>query len=287
MNKLAAELINNQLLEAMEQGIIPWRQPWKVNGNGLSNFCTKKAYHGVNVWILLSRRFASEYWLTYKQAQSLGAQVKEGEHGTKIVFWSFLQDKKDARKRIPFLKYYVVFNTDQVDGLTLPERAEVVPLTESEATNLAGQKWHEYHVKGGPTLSHGGSRAAYSPTFDSIKMPVQEDFSTLEDYYRILFHEAAHSTGAEKRLNRDGVAKHDGFGSDQYSKEELIAEIASCYLSHEVGIGVDKEMSAAYIKGWMKELKADPMLFISAAGKAEKAAHFFLGIQEEVLEEQA
>ena len=273
------ETITNKLIAQLEAGIIPWRKEWKTTGeSGLpANFATKKPYRGINILTLMSTRYESRWWLTYKQAQELGGQVRKGEKGEQIVFWKF--DKRPNKdtgedERFAFARVYTVFNLEQIDGLTTALPFDVPAFDPiAEAENVVTL----YMASGNhPTLGHGGSRAFYRPSTDHVQMPEQTAFSHSRAYYATLFHEFAHSTAHEARLDRK-VTGHV-FGDADYSKEELVAEFASAFLCADAGISNDELLtnSAAYMQCWIKALKNDKTVAVSAAQQAQKACDFIL-----------
>ena len=271
------DTVTERILAQLESGVIPWRKEWKVSGhsNLPINHTTKKPYRGVNVWLLLGSCFDQSSWLTYKQAQAIGAQVRKGEKGTPIIFWSTFErenaQKVESIERIPFLRTYTVFNVAQCDGITadLPLDAgntfEPIPAAQSLTD--------AYLTRANLALKHGGDRAYYHPRLDYVQMPAPAAFNSPDAYYSTLFHECAHSTGHTSRLDRKFEAGAT-FGSVDYSKEELVAEFAAAYLCAETGISnaqVEANHSA-YIQGWMRALKNDRTLLVSAAQKAQRAA---------------
>jgi antirestriction protein ArdC len=272
------ESVTNRILGQLEAGIIPWRKEWKSTGAGAlpSNFTTEKPYRGVNVWLLMGAPYGDNRWLTYKQAQSIGAQVRRGEKGTPIVFWSTFEGERENAKgetvesRIPFARTYTVFNVEQCDGITaeLPlDRPAFEPIPAAQA--LADSYLTREYI----ALKHGGNRAFYSVMLDYVQMPHAADFSSPDAYYSTLFHEMGHSTGHASRLDR-GFEKGAVFGSADYSKEELIAEFTAAFLCAETGISNAQVETnqAAYIQGWMRALKNEKTLLIAAAQRAQRAA---------------
>ena len=265
--------ITNRLIAEMEQGIIPWRKPWAATGLAISH-TTGKPYSLLNQ-MLLGR--AGEY-LTYKQVNAEGGYVRKGEKAHMVVFWKWL-DKEDAEtgevKQIPFLRYYNVFHITQCENIrakyaaSLPQTASADAAAEAIIT--------EYVKREGVHMEHiEGDRAFYRPSTDSITLPLLKQFAETAEYYGTAFHEMVHSTGHMKRLNRlDATAF---FGSDAYSKEELIAEIGSAALVNHAGLETDKSFrnSAAYIQNWLQVLKNDKRFIVSAAGKADKAVELIL-----------
>jgi len=267
------EQVTNKIIEQLEQGVVPWRKPWR---NGLAsmpkNLISGKTYQGINVLLLMMEDFDNPHWVTYKQAANLGGHVRKGEKGTRIVFWKFLEreDEEGEAKKIPMARTYTVFNLEQCEGLTPQETPEPeAQLTDAQAIIA---NW-----KDKPEVRESGGKACYSPTHDIIWLPTKQRFNSEDEYYSTYFHEAIHATGHKTRLDRDGVTETAKFGSHEYSKEELIAEMGAAFLSAHANIKTTLTNSAAYIKGWLEKLKSDRKLLISAAGKAQKATNYVLG----------
>jgi antirestriction protein ArdC len=269
------QTVTDKFLEKLEQGQIPWQKPWRT---GLPmNLVSKKAYTGINVLLLGMTKYVSPYWVSYKQAVELGGFVKKGEKAHMVVFWKFLKvdDKNNPgeEKKIPLLRYYLVFNVEQCEGLEskipVVETLEFNPLEECEKIVDGYQ--------GKPEIEFGGHSASYSPSIDRIRMPHKENFKSVEGYYSTLFHECVHSTGHSKRLNRDDVVKSDGFGNHGYSKEELTAEIGAAMLSSMGGIESTFDNSTAYLQSWLKSLQNDKKMIIYAAARSQKAVDHILG----------
>ena len=266
--------ITNRMIHEMENGIIPWMCPWQAAGAAISH-TTGKPYSLLNQMLLGK---AGE-WLTFKQVQQEGGYVKRGEKAHMVVFWKWMTVKDedtDEEKEIPLLRYYNVFHLDQCEGLK-PKHTK--PLPQGVEPNTAAQAIiDDYTAREGVTLEHQeGDRAFYRPSTDSITLPLMAQFKESAEYYGTAFHEMVHSTGHAKRLNRlDATAF---FGSDAYSKEELIAEIGAAALVNRAGLETAKSFrnSAAYVQSWLQALKNDKRFIVSAAGKAEKAVALIMG----------
>ena len=276
----------DKIVERLEAGDLPpWKMPIVTAGHdGMpKNLSTGKAYRGVNIWLLVMSAWmdghGSSHWLTFKQAKSLGGQVRKGEKGSLVTFWTQYEkeDKESEEKTVlPVLKHYTVFNLDQIDGIDNPEM-EGVELLDFNPINKAETILQGYADM--PTIEHEGNRAAYHPKSDKIIIAPPEHFVSGEEYYSTLFHECIHSTGNDKRLNRSEL-ENATRGSKEYSQEELVAEMGSAYLCAVAGISpATIDNAAAYMKGWIKSLKSDKKLFITAAGKAQKAADYILGVK--------
>lgn len=269
------ELITNMIIEMLDKGVVPWHRPWNVPMP--MNLVSKKEYRGVNVLTLSFTEFASPYWLTYRQAKELGGHVKPGAKGLPIVYWNWIKAKKmgsedEADNSIPFLKYHTVFNLEQCEGIPIPDdsKAGNKPLDQCERIIE--------RMPNKPIILHKGDEAFYSPKSDRVTLPNKENFESIEEYYSTLFHEIVHSTGHESRLNRICLKEPHAFGSDTYSKEELIAEIGSSFLCSMTGIE-SKTLTnqIGYINGWLNRLRNDKRLIITASAHAQKAVDYIRG----------
>ena len=265
--------ITNRMIAEMEQGIIPWKKPWMASGLAISN-TTGKPYSLLNQ-MLLGR--AGEY-LTFKQVQAEGGYVRKGERAKMVVFWKWLEKEDEETgevNQVPFLRYYNVFHVDQCEGITAKHVAGMPDVVEADAeaeTIIA-----DYIKREGVQMENReGNAAYYQPSTDRIILPLMKQFAEQSEYYSTAFHEMVHSTGHMKRLNRLDAPAH--FGSEDYSKEELIAEIGSSALVHHCGLETKSSFrnSTAYIQNWLSVLKNDKRFIVSAAGKAEKAVNFIL-----------
>lgn len=266
--------ITNRIMDQMKNGIIPWQKPWIASGSAISH-TTGKPYSLLNQ-MLLGR--AGEY-ATFKQVQQEGGWVRKGEKASMVVFWKWI-DKEDEEtgevKQVPFLRYYNVFHLDQCEGL---EAKHTKPLPNSvNADETAEAIIADYIAREGVTLEHQeGDRAFYRPSTDTITLPLLSQFNETAEYYSCVFHEMCHSTGHAKRLNRLDTTAF--FGSEAYSKEELVAEIGSAALVHHAGLETSDSFtnSAAYCQNWLQVLRNDKRFIISCAGKADKAVALILG----------
>ncbi len=228
------------------------------------------------MFLLALQGYGSQYWLTFNQAKQLGGNVRKGEHGTKIIFWKCntreteSADGEIEERRSAFLRYYTVFNLEQTEGLkALLRLPSAFPIESAEEI-----------VKGtpNPPAFEQDSRAAYIPSRDTVTMPSRAAFDSQAEYYSTLFHELTHSTGHSKRLGREGIEKIQPFGSEDYSKEELVAEMGSAMLCGAAGIEqATISNSAAYLRSWINRLKADSRLVVSAARAAQEAADYIRG----------
>ena len=278
MSNTVYEIITEQVMEKLKNGEIPWHKPW--TGSYPKNLVSNKEYRGINVFLLSCQKFSSPYWVSYKQAEELGGHVKKGEKSTMVVFWKQItvegkNEEKETEKTIPFLRYYRIFNVEQCEGID-PKKiptTEVNPIFQSipacEQTVEGMQKR--------PDIRQGDIRAYYSPLEDFVNMPKKETFAKEEFYYSVLFHELGHSTGHESRLDRKKFNEWAAFGSESYSKEELVAEMTAAFLCGHHQIEQETiDNSAAYIQSWLKKLANDPKMVVLAAAQAQKAADYIL-----------
>jgi antirestriction protein ArdC len=273
MNIRAYERITERIVTLLTQGSVPWHKPWTVKTGLPRNFVTHKAYRGINVFLLMAMNYESPHWLTLRQANRLGAGVRKGEKACPVVFWKRMQAEEkepDELERPPLLRLYYAFNVAQCDGLK--SAPEEVPMVAAKPAEIVAK------MPEPPAIKHGMTQAFYSPIEDAVGMPERGRFDTEADYYAALFHELVHSTGHEKRLKRASIAERNGFGSDPYCKEELIAELGSAFLCGYADI-LDRTIdnSAAYLEGWLNRLQNDRTLIVSAAAQAQKATDFILG----------
>lgn len=277
-------VLNNMILEKLQQGTLPWKQTWNSFGPA-RNYVSGKPYRGINALILGNSGFEYPLFITFLQAKELGGHIKKGSESIPVIYYKkLLVENGDEVKSIPFLRYYNVFNIDCVEGIRfkLPTRYQNDPIDccERIVAEMANK----------PEIEHGGDEPHYNTMEDKVKIPVRCNFTTSEEYYATLFHELAHSTGHESRLNRESLIKPSPYGSREYCKEELTAEIATCFLCGEAGIGNNiLDNSASYIKFWHDRLthllKEDNKAFVRASAQAQKAADYILNrIEEPVLQ---
>ena len=265
--------ITNRMVAEMEKGIIPWQKPWMASGAAISH-TTGKRYSLLNQMLLGK---AGE-WLTFKQVQQEGGYVRKGEKARMCVFWKWLDQEDEETgevKQIPYLRYYNVFHISQCENIRakyqqpMPNAAAADQTAESIIT--------EYVRREGVTLEHReGDAAFYQPHADRIVLPLMAQFKSTSEYYGTTFHEMVHSTGHAKRLARLDTTAN--FGSEEYSKEELVAEIGSAALVFHAGLETSTSFknSAAYVQNWLTALKNDKRFIVSAAGKADKAVTYIL-----------
>jgi len=289
--------VTDKIIADLEQGVRPWVKPWKggnagdritlpVRHNGIP-------YQGINILLLwgeqLEKGFQSNRWMTFKQAQALGANVRKGEHGTLVVYASKVtktdtDDQGDEIEReIPFMKGYTVFNVDQIENLPAQYRTEPVP-TDSEPLDLI-EDAEAFFAKTGAVIRHGGNKAYYARAQDLVQLPIPESFDTAESYASVKAHELTHWTSHTSRLDRQ-LGKR--FGDDAYAAEELIAEMGAAFLCAQLGLTPEvREDHAAYLDHWLKVLKGDKKAIFTAASQAQKACEFLFSLQGEAAQAAA
>lgn len=275
------QMVTDRIIEQMQKGIVPWQKGWYNIMNGAFNRTTKKAYSLLNQLMLAHD---GEY-ATFSQWSKLGGSIKKGEKSEMVVYWnmltktSILDDGTEIEEKIPVLKHYNVFHISQVEGVDpLTDEDKKGPTgTIASAEDIITKYVDKEHIK----LRYEGDKAYYSPALDEIVCPPKECFfAGLEEFYSTVLHECVHSTGSKNRLDRLTGTVH--FGSESYSKEELIAEIGSAMLCQVAGVETKKTFknSVAYLQSWLEALQNDKRLIVSAAGKAEKAVKYILAAQE-------
>ena len=268
--------ITERIIEQMEQGKIPWEQPWVGGKNSVVSHATGNEYSVLNQ-ILLGRQ--GEY-ATFNQVQKEGGKIKKGAKSRLVVFWKIVE-KTNAVGEIetfPYLKYSRVFHLSDCEGIKQKYYKEV-PMKENKPTDEAQKVLDAYINREKIRLEHDTTGGAYyRPSQDMIHLPELGQFVGAAEYYDTAFHECTHSTGAKIRLDRSGVVDGAAFGSDVYSKEELIAEIGACSLMHMLGLETKSTFrnNAAYVQNWLKALKDDKRLLVGATTAASKAVDFIL-----------
>ena len=271
MSKKLYEKITKRIIEKMEEGTSIFQMPFT---QGVAkNYVTGKAYRGINAILLDGGEYA-----TFKQIKDAGGKVKKGSKSETVVFWKMVETEDEEtgeRIKIPFAKEYKVFrigeHTEGIEPKTVTQEFEHEPIEFAESI-IQG-----FEAK--PRFTNISGRAYYRPSNDIVNVPPMKDFEDVNRYYSTFFHELVHSTGAENRLKRDGIVNFDNFGSEQYSKEELIAELGAAMLCGITGIEKQTlDQSASYIKSWIKVLKNDHTLIVTASQQAQKAVDYIQNI---------
>lgn len=270
------QAITDRITAQLEQGVIPWHKPWIVSGKACAiSRSTGKPYSLLNQLILGK---PGEY-VTFAQIKQEGGRIKRGAKAQFIVFWKWIeQEDKDNPgeiKKIPFLRYFNVFHLDDCEGLQPKHKTAAAQPLEPDAA--ADAIIADYLTRSSVKLEHlPGDRAFYRPSTDTVVLPEMEQFAELAEYYSTAFHELTHSTGHASRLNRLTATAH--FGNEEYSKEELVAEIGAAALVNHAGLETSSSFrnSAAYVQSWLRALQNDKRMIVSAAGQAEKACSLIL-----------
>jgi len=301
------QIVTDALLAKLEAGTIAWRKPWHEMG-APRNYVSGRFYSGINSF-LLNMTGCVPYFLTFKQAKALGGSIRQGAKSYPVIFFKMLTKKEGAAtpaptagqpaddKKVPLLQYYRVFSVEDVVGVEI-KLPEVVAKPEHEpvaACEAVVANWSDK-----PKITHMQQRAYYSPLLDYVNMPKPESFHSAPEYYATLFHELGHSTGHPTRLNREGITEAIKFGSQNYAREELVAEMSAAFLCAFTGIAPQViDNSAAYLVSWLgklnpdqknavkdsdayrafwiEKLKEDKKLVVQAAAAAKKAAEYILG----------
>ena len=277
--------VTNQIVTALESGNLPpWRRPWTGGTAFLSLRHSGNAYRGINTLILWiesdAKGYASPYWMTFKQAQEYGGSVRKGEKSTAILWCEPItknetaDDGSETESRFWISKIYRVFNAEQCDGL--PGKYTVKPVHQLDPAQRIEHA--EAFIKNtAADIRHGSGGAFYRPSGDFINLPAFESFQSPEAYYATCCHELAHWTGAPQRLNRDLKPLTD---RQAYSREEIIAELASVFVAATLGIApASMDDHAAYIQFWIEAMKQDSRYLFTAASKAQAAADYLNGLQ--------
>lgn len=316
-NEIARKTVDRMIDQINATGYLPWTKPWTTGKRSVEVFDgytevtvpvrfwsrSGKPYSGINVLLLAMSGHTGEF-ITFNQAKAEGGKVAKGAKGHTILYWNMIRKETDELddegkkkvKTIPVLKYYTVFSIDDVEGLETKHHPEdeVIRIPRYHLEPVAGIDISSYdpaaesiiadYVTRCQTLQldrEGSSNEAfYSPVLDRVQVPNITQYKQVAEFYSTLFHELGHSTGHVSRLNRfTGKDAAAAWGDENYSREELVAEITAASILSILGLesGNSFRNSAAYVKSWSEHIANDPMMFISAAGKAEKAIDMILG----------
>jgi antirestriction protein ArdC len=280
--------VTDRIIADLEQGVRPWLKPWSTDNapEGITRPLRHNGtpYRGINVLLLwgeaMARGYASAIWMTYRQADELGAHVKKGEQGSMVVYadrftkTETTDQGEEIEQDIPFMKAYTVFNVEQIEGL--PAHYYTTPESKGEPLQLIDSA-ERFFATTGATFRHGGNQAFYAPGPDLIQLPPPEAFNDAESYAATKAHELTHWTAHPTRLARV-LGKR--FGDNAYAAEELIAELGAAFLCADLGITPEpRDDHAAYIGSWLKVLKDDKRAIFTAASHAQRAADFLHGLQ--------
>jgi antirestriction protein ArdC len=270
--------ITEDIIAAIEKGgILPWVRPWGSGGAGVPrNGVSRRPYSGINRIILMIQSMVKGYqsddWFTFNSAKERGGWVRKGESHTKVVWYQIIKKKTASgeEETFPMMKYFAVFNRDQIEGLP--------PISEEPRSEInRNERLEGFLSDVGAKIYHEGDRAFYNMQKDIITLPVREIFSSSEGYYATALHELIHWTGHESRLKRLNLSK---FGSPEYAQEELVAELGSAFLCAEFGVD-GKTQHPEYIKSWLAALKGDKKYIFAASKAASSAVNFLTKTIEE------
>lgn len=286
--KSVYQRVTDRILERLEEGVVPWRSPHLAKIGFPRNFDSGRDYRGINVFLLALGGYTSPYFLTYQQAKHNGGQVRKGEKGLPVVKYGIHlkkdgDGKEDTENVRRYLRLYTVFNACQIEGIDFPN-PELPPFTAPTKSYVARAIVSQ--MPDPPIIREGRSvRTCYDPQTDTIDIPHRNYFPSEERYYKSLFHEMVHSTGAAKRLARKTLMENRGMGSTErtiYGREELVAEMGTAFLCAHAGIVVDDhENATAYLQEWLKVFRTgnNAQWIFEAAGHAQRAADYILGYE--------
>jgi antirestriction protein ArdC len=286
--------VTNRIISDLENGVRSWMKPWNaahpagsigkpLRHNGIP-------YQGMNILLLwceaMEKGYSAPLWMTYKQAQELGGQVRGGETGSLVVYANSIkrtetdEQGEDFERSIPFLRGYTVFNIEQIDALPAHYYAPPKdPLPLAERIESADR----FMTGTGASISHGGDRAFYAPGPDRVQLPAFEAFRDKESYYATVLHELTHWSGHKSRLDRD---LNNRFGDSGYAREELVAELGAAFLCADLGITPEvRDDHAAYLGHWLDVLREDKRAIFSAAAHAQRAADYLTALQSRAVTE--
>jgi antirestriction protein ArdC len=276
------EIVTQTIIAQLEMGVAPWRRPWITTPP--KNLVSGKEYRGINTFMLSASGFPRPEWLTYNQASKLGASVRAGEKSNIVVYFNVGEEKtspKTGKISKPFLlRYSRVFNVSQCVHGDKP-LTDKLGLNAVKGAAIGSIESCDAIVCGMPNRPavKASDRAWYRPSTDEVGIPDKETFHSAEGFYATLFHELAHSTAHPSRVGRPEVMESQNFGSANYSREELIAEMSSAMLCGVAGISpATVENSASYLRSWISALRGDSKLVVVAASAAQKSADYIRGL---------
>ena len=273
--------ITDKIVAELEIGAAPWIRPWTGSADPIPrNALTQRPYRGINTLLLgleaQCQGYGTQQWLTYRQAQQLGGQVRKGERSTLIIYYESrlvertadepLAEGSEPEKRfIPLLKVFNVFNLDQIDGISTEE-----PVFDREWNPCL--KAEQIIEASGASIRHSGFQAFYSPPNDLIYLPAKTVFHDEGSYYNTALHELSHWTGHASRLGRKLGRR---FGESAYAMEELVAEMGAAFLAAHCHLEGQLQ-HASYIASWLNVLQRDKRAVFVAAAQAQKSADYLL-----------
>jgi antirestriction protein ArdC len=289
--------VTDRIIDDLEKGVRPWLKPWSADNatDRLPSLPLRHngtPYRGINVLLLwgeaIEKGYGAPLWMTYKQANELGGQVRKGERGSLVVYADKItktesnEKGKKTEREIPFMKGYTAFNVAQIDGLPAHYYTKPAPRDDSRTLELIAEA-EDFFAATGATFRHGGNRAFYAPSADFIQLPPADAFNDAESYAATKAHELTHWTGHEKRLAREFGKR---FGDQAYAFEELVAELGAAFLCAELGIAPEpREDHASYLVHWLDVLKTDKRAIFTAAAHAQRAADYLAGLVKKAEDE--
>lgn len=264
--------VTQRIVAELEKGVKPWEKPWRTSSHGLAtmpqNLATGRIYSGINtltLWLTaLEKGYPSHAWATFKQVQEMGGKVRKGEKASPVIYVG-MKEVEDNGKKVyrPFARWFMVFNHAQLEGV-----ADAV----TDAPQSTNKAVLRIMNQSGVTIRHGYDRACYIPSIDQVQMPLLAAFVDEAAYTRTLFHELVHSTGNDRRLNREFGKR---FGDSAYAFEELVAELGSAFLCARIGTPYANE-NAEYIGAWVRKMKEDSKAIFTAASWAAAASEYLM-----------
>ena len=283
------QIVTDRICEQLNRGIIPWNRPWTGVADGAISYTTRKPYSLLNQMLLGED---GEY-ITFNEVTKLGGKIKKGAKSQMVVFFKrYVKEEsgvnpdtgeEENKEKISFaLRYYNVFNVKDCEGIPAKIRDGKRLFTEDKTGEEVISEYINREASNGFTFENiKGNRAYYSPSLDKVVLPLKEQFKKEGEYYSTAFHEIAHSTLKECRCNRK-QKETVHFGDEDYSKEELVAEITSANICSVTGIETAStfQNSVAYIQSWLRALQNDTKMIVFASSQAEKATRYILGITE-------
>lgn len=290
--------VTAKIIADLEKGVRTWLRPW--NAEHAAGCVSRplrasgEAYRGINVVMLWAAAVEAGYacptWMTYRQAQGVGAQVRKGERGSLVVYADRIRREdvdeatgETAEREIPFMRAYTVFNCEQIADLPARFRAPAAAPVLSAAERIA--RAETFFAALGADVRHGGAHAWYAIHSDRVQLPPFETFRDAGSYYATLAHEITHWTRHPSRLDRDLGRRR--MGDEGYAREELVAELGAAFLAADLGLDLEpREDHASYIASWLEVLKQDKRAIFQAAAHAQRAADYLHDRQPRAVEEE-
>ena len=289
----ASEAITNELIRFIERGVLPWRKPWTAGGSARPLRHNSEPYQGVNNFLLTMRTvmagYTSPFWMTVPQANSLDAKIRKGERSSVVVYYGQGRSQSDdtqesdagdteAARVFRFQKSYRVFNADQIEGLPEAFHPDICPVPDHPPAEPIAHM-QEFFDTIDITTIFTGREAYYMPAVDKVYMPGISRFENPRSFYGVWAHELAHATKARHRLHRD--YGHSRFGNTAYAREEIVAELTSCFLGQQLGFtSHTMELNAAYLDNWLRVLRSDKTAIFKHAADAQKACDYLIARSE-------